>query len=124
MSVPDSSDGLPATPGITDRGMRGPGPEAVPLETKVWYSTPFGDTKDGRQKLFLLERSGVRFFPVFRSIDGMKEFYDKANRAAYMVLEGDIESILQLNRSIEPMKTAWIVVDPLSQHPLEIPPTT
>jgi hypothetical protein len=43
-------------------------------DVTVYYSTPFGDTKDGKQKLFLLARDGVPFFPVFYSRESMHEF--------------------------------------------------
>ncbi|MGE2818246.1 SseB family protein [Mycobacterium heidelbergense] len=89
---------------------------------KVYYSTPFGDTKDGRQKLFLLERDGRQYFPVFRSVESLKEFYERMNRAAYMIIEGDIKSVMDTTRSIELMKNAAIVVEPLSEHPVEIMP--
>lgn len=40
-------------------------PEPAPAVTdKVYYSTPLGDTKDGGQQLFLLQREGVRHMPV------------------------------------------------------------
>ncbi|KUH95768.1 hypothetical protein [Mycobacterium sp. IS-3022] len=89
---------------------------------KVYYSTPFGDTRDGQQKLFLLEREGVRYLPVFRSVESMKEFYERMNRAAYMILEGDVKSVMETNRSIEMMTRVGIVIEPLSEHPVEIMP--
>lgn len=91
-------------------------------EAKVYYSTPFGDTKDGEQKLFLLERDGVQYFPVFRSAESAKEFYERMNRAAYMILEGDIKSVMDTTASIGLMKHMGIVIEPLSEHPLEIMP--
>ena len=97
-------------------------PEPAPVDAKVYYSTPFGDTKDGQQKLFLLERDGVRYVPVFRSVESMKEFYDRMNRAAYMILEGDVRTVMDTNRSIELMQRAGIVIEPLSDHPVEIMP--
>ncbi|MED5813106.1 SseB family protein [Mycolicibacterium sp. 050232] len=89
---------------------------------KVFYSTPLGDTKDGERKLFLLERGGVWYVPVFRSMDSMRASYEQMNRAAYMVLEGDVKSVMDTNRSIEPMRNAGIVVDPFGEHPVVIPP--
>ena len=97
-------------------------PQTAPADAKVYYSTPFGDTKDGRQKLFLLERDGVRYVPVFRSVESMKEFYERTNRAGYMILEDDVKSVMETNRSIELMKSAGIVIEPLSDHPVEIMP--
>ncbi|MGE2718436.1 hypothetical protein [Mycolicibacterium celeriflavum] len=91
-------------------------------ESKVYYSTPFGDTNDGEQRLFLLEREGVRYMPVFRSVDSMKEFYVRMNRAAYMVLEGDVQTVMGTNRSIELMRDVGVVIEPLSATPVVINP--
>ena len=84
---------------------------------KIYYSTPFGDTKDGERQLFLLERNGVRYLPAFRSVESMRALYERMNRAAYMILEGDVQSVMALNRSIELMKTVGIVIEPLSDQP-------
>lgn len=97
-------------------------PEAAAENIRVYYSTPFGDTKDGTQKLFLLEREGVWYLPVFRSVESMREFYERMNRAAYMILEGDVKSVVDMVRSIEVMKRAGIVIEPLSEHPIQIMP--
>ena len=96
--------------------------ETPARDTKVFYSTPFGDTNDGKQRLFLLQRDGVTYMPVFRSAESMKQFYERMNRAAYMILEGDIERVQETNRSIEQMKTVGIVIEPLSERPIVIMP--
>jgi hypothetical protein len=44
------------------------------------------------------------------------------NRAAYMILEGDVEGLMATNRSIEQLKRVGIVIEPLSEHPVEILP--
>ncbi len=72
--------------------------------------------------MFLLERDGVRYMPVFRSVETMKEFYTRMNRAGFMVLEGDVQSVLETNRSIELMKDVGVVVEPLSENPVVIMP--
>jgi len=91
-------------------------------DVKVYYSTPFGDTNDGEQRLFLLGRDGVQYMPVFRSVESMKEFYARMNRAAYMVLEGGVQTVLDTNRSIGLMKDVGVVIEPLSQDPVVIMP--
>ncbi|OBB35847.1 hypothetical protein [Mycobacterium sp. 852002-51961_SCH5331710] len=88
----------------------------------VYYSTPFGDTNDGEQRLFLLARDGVRYMPVFRSVDSMKEFYGRMNRAAYMVLEGDVKTVMNSNRSIELLRDVGVVIEPLSASLVVIKP--
>jgi hypothetical protein len=97
-------------------------PEPVGPETKVYYSTPFGDTNDGKQKLFFLERDGVPYMPVFLSAESMKQFYERMDRAAFMILEGTVQSVMDMNRSMEQMKAVGIVVEPLSEHPVGILP--
>jgi hypothetical protein len=93
-------------------------------DVTVYYSTPFGDTKDGKQKPFLLARDGVPFFPVFYSTESMKEFYERMNRGACMILEGNINAVTDTLRSIEPLKSAGIVIEPFSEHPVEIMPNS
>ena len=39
-----------------------------------------------------------------------------------MILEGDVQRLLDTNRSIEQMKTVGIVIEPMSEHPVEIMP--
>jgi hypothetical protein len=91
-------------------------------DAKVYYSTPFGNTTDGKQKVFLLARDGMQFFPVFRSRESLIAYYEKANRAGYMILEGDVQTVLETIRSIELMKDVAVVIEPLSQNPVEIMP--
>lgn len=50
----------------------------------------------------------------------MKEFYARMNRAAYMVLEGGVQDVLDTNRSIELMKDVGVVIEPLSEDPVVI----
>lgn len=91
-------------------------------DAKVYYSTPFGNTKDGKEKVFLLGRDGVQYFPVFRSRESLMAFYEKMNRDGYMILEGDVRSVAETIRSVELMKDVAIVVEPLSENPVEIMP--
>lgn len=44
------------------------------------------------------------------------------NRAAYVILEGDIKSVMDTTASIGLMKHMGIVIEPMSEHPLEIMP--
>ena len=48
------------------------------------------------------------------------------NRAAYMVIEGGVQDVLNTNRSIDLMKDVGVVIEPLSDDPVLIPanPTT
>jgi hypothetical protein len=97
-------------------------PGAPAGETTVFYSTPFGDTKDGQQKLFMLGRDGIPFYPVFYSRESTIEFFERMNRAGYMIIEGTIASVKDTVRMLEPLKNAGIVIDPFGEYPVEIPP--
>ncbi|MCV7281700.1 hypothetical protein H7J88_18895 [Mycolicibacterium flavescens] len=91
---------------------------------KVYYSTPFGDTKDGRQQLFLLQRDGVQYVPAFRSVESMKAFYERMNRAAFVIIEGGVQTVLETNRTIDFLKNAGVVIEPLSEQPVVIMPSS
>lgn len=92
------------------------------VDGRVYYSTPFGDTNDGRRQVFLLQRDGVSYVPVFRSVESMQRFYTRMNRAAYMVIEGSVESVLETNRSIDLLRNAGVVIEPLSENPVVVTP--
>ena len=87
----------------------------------VFYSTPWGDTNDGEQRLFLLQRGDVVYWPVFRSEESLRAFYTQANRAAYLILRADLETLAHLG-STEQMKHTGFVIEPLSQHPVFLMP--
>lgn len=93
-----------------------------PAEERVFYSTPFGDTRDGQQRLFLLQRQGTTFMPTFRSQRSLEDFYERANRAAYMILEGDLAALMKTNSSLEQMRKVGIVIEPLGQSPVYVMP--
>jgi hypothetical protein len=96
--------------------------DSDPAGEKVFYSTPFGDTRDGQQRLFLLQRQGTIFMPAFRSRHSLQDFYEQANRAAYMILEGDLAALMKNNSSLEQMREVGIVIEPLSQSPIFVMP--
>jgi hypothetical protein len=92
-------------------------------DVAVYYSTPFGDTKDGKQTLFVLgSGSGVAFFPVFYSKESLTDCFERMNRAPYLIIEGNLKTVAETLRSIELMKGIGIVVEPFGEHPVEIPP--
>ena len=85
-------------------------------KTKVWYSTPFGDHRDGGQRLFLIpgpDKTG--YLPVFSTEKRAIEFFEKAGRAGYMRIYSDFHSVLEttskVNKGKIPVKMG-IIVDP------------
>ena len=82
---------------------------------RVFYSTPFGDHKDGGQKVFLLpgpDRTG--YHPVFSSQERLVEFYEKAGRVGYVIMQANFTSVLETTKksnSNAPIKMG-IMIDP------------
>jgi hypothetical protein len=68
---------------------------------KVFYSTPFGDHKDGGSRLFALPApDGTAYLPVFTSEDKAMEFYEKAGRLSYLLIKGSFTSFLETTRKV------------------------
>lgn len=82
---------------------------------KVFYSTPYGDRKDGWGRLFaLLASENTGYLPVFSSHERIKEFYENAGRTAYMIMEDSFLSFLKTTSEINakaPVKMG-AVIDP------------
>jgi hypothetical protein len=84
-------------------------------KAKVFYSTPYGDHKDGNRHLFVLPApDNTGYLPVFSSLDRIKEFYENVGRCAYLIMEGTFLSFLETTNEINteaPVKMG-AVIDP------------
>lgn len=84
-------------------------------KTEVFYSTPFGDHKDGSQKLFLLPaRDNTGYLPVFASREALADFCEKVGRTGYVSMEGTLLSVLETTAKTNvnaPVKMG-IIIDP------------
>ena len=83
-------------------------------KVKLFYSTPFGDHKDGGSRLFVLpEQDNTAYLPVFTSSERLVEFYEKAGRCGYLILEGTFTSFLETTKKINegkaPIKLGAII---------------
>lgn len=68
-------------------------------KVKVFYSTPFGDYKDGGSRLFVLPaHDETAYIPVFTSIERAMEFYEKAGRVGFAIFEGSFTSFLETTK--------------------------
>ncbi len=81
----------------------------------VFYSTPFGDHKDGGQRVFLLSGpNNTGYHPVFTSQERLVEFYQKAGRVGFMMMNGTFVSVLETTKNINgnaPVKMG-LIIDP------------
>ena len=80
----------------------------------IYYSTPFGDHKDGGSRLFALPANDdTAYLPVFSSSSRTMEFYEKVGRCGYLIIEGTFASFLETTKSINeggaPVKLGAII---------------
>lgn len=85
-------------------------------KVKVFYSTPFGDHKDGDSRLFVLPaQDKTAYIPVFTSTERAMEFYEKAGRIGFLIMENSFKSFLEITKKINegntPIKLG-AVIDP------------
>lgn len=82
---------------------------------KFFYSTPFGEKKDGSNALFVLNApEGTGFLPIFSDMDRAKDFFEKVERAGYILMESTFHDILVTAKKANenaPVKLG-VVVDP------------
>ena len=83
-------------------------------KVKVFYSIPFGDHKDGESRLFVLPaQDKSTYLPVFTSIEGAMEFFEKAGRLGFVIMEGSFASFLEtikiINEGNTPIKLGAII---------------
>ena len=83
-------------------------------KVNIFYSTPFGDHKDGGSRLFVLPAAdNTAYLPVFTSDVRLVEFYEKAGRCGYMIMEGTFTSFLEttkkMNAGETPIKMGAII---------------
>lgn len=85
-------------------------------KVKVFYSTPLGDHEDGSSRLFVLPaQDKSAYLPVFTSTERAMEYYKKAGRLGFLIMENSFTSFLETTRKINegntPIKLG-AVIDP------------
>ena len=85
-------------------------------KVKVFYSTPFGDHKDGGRRLFVLPaQDKTAYLPVFTTTERAMEFYEKTGRLGFLIMESSFTSFLEVtkksNEGNTPIKFG-AVIDP------------
>lgn len=82
---------------------------------KFFYSTPFGEKKDGSKALFVLNGpDNTGYLPVFSNTDRAKEFFEKTERAGYLLMQSTFHEILVTAKKANekaPVKLG-VIVDP------------
>ena len=90
----------------------------------VFYSTPFGEDKNGKPQLWVLksERSNTVYYPVFLSKETCSDFFNAMGRAAFIIIEGDLKGALESLDTHPMLKEFGLVIEPNSNTPIEIGP--
>ena len=81
---------------------------------KLWYSTPFGDHKDGGSRLFLIPGpDNTGYLPLFSTDERAREFFEKTGRAGYVLMYSEFHEVLVTTRKINngesPVKMGAII---------------
>ncbi len=90
---------------------------------KLYYSTPFFSQKDG-QSLNILQTndSDILYFPAFTTISGLKKHMASIECVNYIIIKGDLKSVLYSLDSHPLIKTWGVVIDPQSSLSIGLPP--
>ena len=66
----------------------------------IVYTTPAGDTKDGKQKFFLIPGPPpTAYMPLFLNESEITEFYDKAGRSGLIIIRGTLLNVIDVGIS-------------------------
>lgn len=81
---------------------------------RLWYSTPFGDHKDGGSRLFLVPGpDNTGYLPLFSTEERAREFFKKKGRAGYILMYSDFHGVLATTRNVNngdsPVKIGAII---------------
>ena len=93
-------------------------------EATVYYSTPFGDDRAGRTRLWGLSNhdNDQKHYPAFTSKAECNRFLASIGRYGFPIIEGDLRTLLDSLDSHEALASLGVVIDPQSDNPIAIDP--
>ena len=93
-------------------------------EATVYYSTPFGDDRLGRTQLWVLSNrdNDLRHYPAFTSKAECNRFLASIGRYGFLIIEGDLRTLLDSLDSHEALTPLGVVIDPHTENPIAIDP--
>lgn len=94
-------------------------------EATVYYSTPFGEDREGRTQLWVLSNhdNDLRHYPAFTSKAECNRFLAAIGRYGFPIIEGDLRTLLDSLDSHELLAPLGVVIDPQSSNPIAIDPS-
>ena len=96
-------------------------------EVTVYYSTPFGEDRQGRTQLWVLSNAenSLKHYPAFTSKAACNRFLASIGRqGGFLIIEGDLRDLLDSLDSHEVLMPLGVVIDPMSEHPIALDPGT
>ena len=93
-------------------------------EATVYYSTPFGEDRAGRTRLWVLSNhdNDLKHYPAFTSKAECNRFLAAIGRYGFPIIEGDLRILLDSLDSHEALASLGVVIDPQSDNPIAIDP--
>lgn len=68
---------------------------------ELFYSTPFGDCKDGTSRPFVFKSpDNTGYLPVFITQESAMRFFEAKGRVNYMLMQGSFKAIMETNQRI------------------------
>lgn len=93
-------------------------------EATVCYSTPFGEDRAGRTRLWVLSNreNDLQHYPAFTSKAECNRFLASIGRQGFLIIEGDLRTLLDSLDSHPALTPLGVVIDPQTDHPIAIGP--
>ncbi len=90
----------------------------------LYYSTPFGEDANGRQQIWVLSnrKNEIQHFPAFSSKKKCADFLLAMGRKDFMIIKGDLISLLDSLNAHPLLQKFGVVIDPNSDLSVAIDP--
>lgn len=91
---------------------------------KVFYSTPIGEDKQGNNQLYILNsgNSETKYYPAFLTIESCLSFFNSMGRIHFMIIEGDLKSLLDSLDTSPILSECGAIIEPNSVDEFAIQP--
>ena len=91
---------------------------------RLYYSTPFGDGRDGKPHLYILSshKSEDKYFPAFLYKEHCMQFFTSIGRDGCILLEGDLKGLFSSLDANDMFASMGVVIEPNFPDEITLPP--
>lgn len=91
---------------------------------KLYYATPFGEDVNGKPQLWVLsnKQNETKHYPAFTSLECCKAFFAAIGRREFIIVGGDLKSVLDSLDTEDILRPFGVVIDPDCSRPIAISP--